>query len=113
MEIYQVPDILVICLKRFSQAGYSRRVSQDSTWVSQPLTAALFSFGLRQKIDEKVDFPIEGLDLEDRVDERRIARVLSLAGEDLTKYGIRNVDEPLMYDLCEWLPPFFNRGTFG
>lgn len=75
---------------------------------------SLFSFGLRQKIDEKVDFPIEGLDLEDRVDERRIARVLSLAGEDLTKYGIRNVDEPLMYDLCECAPSFFfNRGALA
>lgn len=83
MEIYQVPDILVICLKRFSQGGWSRR-----------------------KIDEKVDFPIEGLDLEDRVDERRIARTLTAQGVDVAELGIRDVDETLMFDLCKLRLPF-------
>jgi ubiquitin carboxyl-terminal hydrolase 4/11/15 len=43
-ELWKTPDILVIHLKRFSA-----------------------SRGFRDKIDELVDFPIEGLDLSDRV----------------------------------------------
>lgn len=42
MRLWKTPDVLIVHLKRFSSHG---------TW------------GQRRKIDEKVDFPIEGLDL--------------------------------------------------
>lgn len=48
-----------------------------------------------------VNFPIEGLDLEDRVSERRIARSLDLADEECREYGIEPINESLLYDLCK------------
>ena len=78
LEIYQAPDILVICLKRF---GSSRR--------------------LNDKLDHFVSFPMEGLDLSDRIDERKIAQSLHLSEEEAAKYGFQSADEPLIYDLCE------------
>lgn len=48
-----------------------------------------------------VNFPIEGLDLEDRVSERRIAKSLDLSDEECREYGIEPTDEPLVYDLCK------------
>ena len=78
LEIYQAPDILVICLKRF---GSSRR--------------------LTDKLDQLVSFPMEGLDLSDRIDERKIARSLDLNSEDMAHYGFQSGDEPMIYDLCE------------
>jgi ubiquitin carboxyl-terminal hydrolase 4/11/15 len=48
-----------------------------------------------------VNFPIDGLDLEDRVGERRIAKTLDLTDEDAEKYGIEPTKEPLVYDLCK------------
>lgn len=53
------------------------------------------------KIDEFVDFPIEGLDLDDRCDERRVAKTLVAQGKDLEQYGIDGNLEPLVYDLCK------------
>ncbi|KAJ9100966.1 hypothetical protein QFC19_005362 [Naganishia cerealis] len=75
MEIYQLPDILVICMKRFGSSGYYR------------------------KIDEFVDFPIEALDMEERCDERRVAKTLVSKGKRLEEYGIDGNLEPLVYDL--------------
>ncbi|KAJ9099187.1 hypothetical protein QFC21_004067 [Naganishia friedmannii] len=75
MEIYQLPDILVICMKRFGSSGYYR------------------------KIDEFVDFPIDALDMEDRCDERRVAKTLVANGKNLEEYGIDGNLEPLVYDL--------------
>ncbi|KAJ9116461.1 hypothetical protein QFC22_004903 [Naganishia vaughanmartiniae] len=75
MEIYQLPDILVICMKRFGSSGYYR------------------------KIDEFVDFPIDALDMEDRCDERRVAKTLVAKGRNLEEYGIDGNLEPLVYDL--------------
>jgi len=78
LEIDKAPDILVICIKRF---GSSRRLSD--------------------KLDNMVNFPIDGLDLEERIGERIVARSLQLHDEDARKYGIETGTEPMMYDLCE------------
>lgn len=48
-----------------------------------------------------VNFPIEGLDLEERVGERRVANSLNLSEEDCREYGIEPTSESLVYDLCE------------
>ncbi|GAA5849097.1 hypothetical protein JCM8547_006443 [Rhodosporidiobolus lusitaniae] len=76
VELWKVPDVVVFALKRFSSSRYSR-----------------------DKIDDFVDFPLEGLDLEpfvegDRV-EKRLAASLS-AGE-----APPTISEPdsLTYDL--------------
>ncbi|KAK8853439.1 hypothetical protein IAR55_004145 [Kwoniella newhampshirensis] len=76
LEIYKAPDILVICIKRF---GSSRRMGD--------------------KLDHLVHFPIDGLDLEERIGERKVARSLKLNGEDAGAYGIEEDDEPMIYDL--------------
>lgn len=95
MEIYQLPDILVICMKRFGSSGYYRKVSR--------VIISLYAHWLMSfKIDEFVDFPIEGLDMEERCDERRVAKTLVAQGKDLEKYGIDGNLEPLVYDLCKW-----------
>jgi hypothetical protein len=49
-----------------------------------------------------VNFPVEGLDLEERVGERRIAKTLDLSDEECRKYDIEPSSEPLVYDLCEY-----------
>ncbi|WVQ75606.1 hypothetical protein IAR50_005234 [Cryptococcus sp. DSM 104548] len=76
LEIHKAPDILVICIKRF---GSSRRMGD--------------------KLDNLVNFPIDGLDLENRIGERKLAKTLKMDGEDVTEYGIEGDDEPLLYDL--------------
>lgn len=53
------------------------------------------------KLDNLVHFPIDGLDLEDRIGERQVAKTLKLNGEDVEGYGIEDDGEPLLYDLCE------------
>ncbi|KAF8323520.1 uncharacterized protein EI90DRAFT_3076907 [Cantharellus anzutake] len=76
-EIWKLPDILVVHLKRFSNSRL-----------------------LRDKIDAIVEFPIEGLDLENRVEERRVAKELQANGGDLAGTGLEHaLDEPLIYDL--------------
>ena len=75
-DLWNVPDILAVHLKRFSN-----------------------SRALRDKIDTFVDFPIEGLDLTDLVREREVGQSLAAAGVDIDELGIRNVEEPLIYDL--------------
>ncbi|WWD19867.1 hypothetical protein CI109_104335 [Kwoniella shandongensis] len=76
LEIYKAPDILVICIKRF---GSSRRMGD--------------------KLDHLVHFPIDGLDLEERIGERKVAKSLKLTGEDAGVYGIEEDGEPMIYDL--------------
>lgn len=78
LEIYQVPDILVICIKRF---GGSVRRSSD-------------------KLDNLVNFPVDGLDLSDRIGGRKVSKSLELSPEEAAKYGVHGDDEPLLYDLC-------------
>jgi hypothetical protein len=75
-----------------------QRILQKGTSNQQQLfSRRLISF----KIDEFVDFPIEGLDMEERCDERRVAKTLVAQGKDLKEYGIDGNLEPLVYDLCE------------
>jgi ubiquitin carboxyl-terminal hydrolase 4/11/15 len=47
-----------------------------------------------------VSFPMEGLDLSDRIDERKIAQSLRLSTEEAANYGFQSGDEPMIYDLC-------------
>ncbi|KAF8273104.1 hypothetical protein EI94DRAFT_1769417 [Lactarius quietus] len=68
-----VPDVLVVHLKRFSS-----------------------SRALRDKIEAFVDFPIEGLDLTEMVQEGKIAKQLQEQGMDIDS---EDLDEPLLYDL--------------
>lgn len=75
-DLWKVPDMLVVHLKRFSN-----------------------SRTLRDKIDTLVDFPIEGLDLSDMVGERQVAKRLTEQGADLKSLGLHDLDEPLIYDL--------------
>ncbi|PCH44360.1 cysteine proteinase [Wolfiporia cocos MD-104 SS10] len=75
-DLWKVPDVLVVHLKRFSN-----------------------SRTLRDKIDTLVDFPVEGLDISGMVGERKIARRLSKSGIDITQMGLGGLDEPLVYDL--------------
>lgn len=75
-DLWKVPDILVVHLKRFSN-----------------------SRALRDKIDTFVDFPIEGLDLESLVEERKVAKTLLSHGGTVDDLGVGDLDEPLLYDL--------------
>ncbi|KAG8899363.1 CSN-associated deubiquitinating enzyme Ubp12 [Tulasnella sp. 403] len=75
-DIWKVPDILVVHLKRFSNSRI-----------------------LRDKIDVLVNFPIEGLDLEGRVEERAAAKRLEEQGVSIDDLGLSDMDEPLLYDL--------------
>ena len=75
-DLWKLPEILVVHLKRFSNS----RV-------------------LRDKIDAFVDFPIEGLDLEAMVGEREVATRLQDKGLDVSSLGLKDVGEPLVYDL--------------
>ena len=54
---------------------------------------------MRDKIDTFVDFPIQGLDLEGMVGERRVAKQLLAQGLDIKELGLNNLDDPLVYDL--------------
>ncbi|KAJ3515187.1 hypothetical protein NLJ89_g1915 [Agrocybe chaxingu] len=75
-DLWKVPDILVVHLKRFSN-----------------------NRTLRDKIDTHIDFPIEGLNLESMVGEREAAKQLLEQGVNLEEFGLENLDEPLVYDL--------------
>ncbi|KAG8990581.1 CSN-associated deubiquitinating enzyme Ubp12, partial [Tulasnella sp. 427] len=75
-DIWKVPDILVVHLKRFSNSRM-----------------------LRDKIDVLVDFPIEGLDLEGRVEQKIVAHRLAEEGLDVQSLGVGDPNEPLLYDL--------------
>jgi ubiquitin carboxyl-terminal hydrolase 4/11/15 len=75
-DLWSVPDVLVVHLKRFSN-----------------------SRALRDKIEAFVDFPIEGLDLTEMVQERKIAEQLQEEGVDIAQLKFGDLDEPLLYDL--------------
>lgn len=75
-EIWKLPDILVVHLKRFSNSRI-----------------------LRDKIETLVDFPVEGLDLEARVGERQALKALASTGEVPAELTLDDMDEPLVYDL--------------
>ncbi len=75
-DLWKVPDILVVHLKRFSN-----------------------SRTLRDKIDAHVEFPIEGLDLGDMAGERNVAKRLIQQGIAIENLDLGNLDEPLIYDL--------------
>ncbi|KAH8093309.1 cysteine proteinase [Cristinia sonorae] len=75
-DLWKVPDILVVHLKRFSN-----------------------NRSLRDKIDAFVDFPLEGLDLTPMIGERQAAKRLAEQGVDITSLGIDGNGEPLVYDL--------------
>ncbi|KAH6915962.1 ubiquitin-specific protease [Coprinopsis sp. MPI-PUGE-AT-0042] len=75
-DLWKAPDILVVHLKRFSN-----------------------NRTLRDKIDTFVDFPIDGLDLSDKVGERLVAERLKKDGIELEELKSVNLDEPLVYDL--------------
>ena len=75
-DLWSVPDVLVVHLKRFSN-----------------------SRALRDKIEAFVDFPIEGLDLTELVQERKIAKQLQDEGVDIAQLKFGDLDEPLLYDL--------------
>ncbi|PPQ64778.1 hypothetical protein CVT24_007864 [Panaeolus cyanescens] len=75
-DLWKAPDVLVVHLKRFSS-----------------------SRSLRDKIDAHIDFPIEGLDLSNMVEERAVAQRLLESGVDIEQLGLHNLDEPLVYDL--------------
>ncbi|KIK61734.1 hypothetical protein GYMLUDRAFT_243413 [Collybiopsis luxurians FD-317 M1] len=85
-DLWSTPDVLVVHLKRFSNSRI-----------------------LRDKIDAFVDFPIEGLDLNERVNERRILLKLQRRGIDTDSVELlgrgseggsgQSTSEPLIYDL--------------
>ncbi|ESK97845.1 ubiquitin carboxyl-terminal hydrolase [Moniliophthora roreri MCA 2997] len=81
-DLWKVPDILVVHLKRFSNSRM-----------------------LRDKIDVFVDFPIEGLDLTSMAGERPVAQRLKESGVLEQEFGDEfkmlntGLDEPLVYDL--------------
>lgn len=76
-ELWKVPDILVVHLKRFSNSRL-----------------------LRDKIDSFIDFPVEGLDLTERVGERQVVKQWVEGGNAPEALGIEDDgSEPLVYDL--------------
>lgn len=75
-DLWTVPDILVVHLKRFSNSRM-----------------------LRDKIDAFVEFPVEGLDLSEFGGEREVTKRLSEQGVDIEELGLSSADEPLIYDL--------------
>ena len=75
-NLWSVPDVLVVHLKRFSN-----------------------NRTLRDKIDTLVEFPIEGLDLTPMAGERAVAKRLAEKNEDIQSLGLKDVDEDLIYDL--------------
>ncbi|KAJ3775965.1 hypothetical protein FB446DRAFT_354015 [Lentinula raphanica] len=87
-DLWSTPDVLVVHLKRFSNSRM-----------------------LRDKIDTFVDFPISGLDLNERVDEKRVISKLQAMGVDTDSVGLlgpgpgpgpgnsHTSSESLIYDL--------------
>ncbi|KAF8318779.1 UCH-domain-containing protein [Clavulina sp. PMI_390] len=76
-QLWKIPDVLVVHLKRFSS-----------------------SRSLRDKIDALVEFPIEGLDLSSRVGEKQFAAEYEQEFGTLEGTGLESVaTEPVVYDL--------------
>ena len=72
-DLWKMPDVLVIHLKRFSNER-----------------------AFRDKIDTLVDFPVDGLDLSERVEGAKVAKSLTEAGASEDLIG---GSESLIYDL--------------
>lgn len=76
-QLWKVPDVLVVHLKRFSN-----------------------SRSLRDKIDAMVEFPVEGLDLSQRIGERQFGVEYEKETGSLEGTGLEHVmGEPVIYDL--------------
>lgn len=75
-DLWKMPDVLVIHLKRFSNER-----------------------AFRDKIDTLVDFPIEGLDLSERVEGKKVAHRLIESGPPAKLLQEVDGDESLVYDL--------------
>ncbi|KAF8513473.1 hypothetical protein JB92DRAFT_2721321 [Gautieria morchelliformis] len=76
LQLWKVPDVLVVHLKRFSNSRI-----------------------MRDKLDAFIDFPLQGLDLESRVGERQSAKTLATSGVNVVDLGLGDVNESLLYDL--------------
>lgn len=75
-DLWKVPDVLVVHLKRFSSSRYNR-----------------------DKLDQLVDFPIEEFNIDDRVGEKQVAKQIRYNGGNPTEVGIENGEEDAIYDL--------------
>ncbi|KAK0556331.1 hypothetical protein OC846_001286 [Tilletia horrida] len=75
-DLWEVPDILVVHLKRFSGGRSSR-----------------------DKLEDFVNFPLEGLDLSDRVEGRKAERKLHQEGAGDAQKAQYHEDEDPIYDL--------------
>ncbi|TIB82659.1 UCH-domain-containing protein [Wallemia mellicola] len=75
-DLWKVPDVLVVHLKRFASSRYNR-----------------------DKLDQFVDFPIEELNIDDRVGEKQVANSIKLNGGNPVEVGIENSEEDAIYDL--------------
>lgn len=75
-DLWKMPDVLVIHLKRFSNER-----------------------AFRDKIDTFIDFPIDGLNISERVEGRKVAERLKMTDSLQTLSATVDTDESLIYDL--------------
>lgn len=75
-DLWKMPDVLVIHLKRFSNER-----------------------AFRDKIDTFIDFPVNGLDLTDRVEGKKVAAKLAAEGHAAELIEETGTNESLVYDL--------------
>lgn len=75
-DLWKMPDVLVIHLKRFSNER-----------------------AFRDKIDTPIEYPLEGLDLTDRVEGKKTAQRLAEAGAPPSLLAPSGSGESLVYDL--------------
>ncbi len=52
-------------------------------------------------MSDDISFPTNGLELNERCDEKRVAQALQAEGKNLADFGLERALEPLVYDLCE------------
>ncbi|TIB18685.1 hypothetical protein E3P92_00428 [Wallemia ichthyophaga] len=75
-DLWKVPDVLVVHLKRFASSRYNR-----------------------DKLDQLVDFPVEEFNIDDRIGEKQVAKEIRLNGGNPADVGIENSEEDAVYDL--------------
>jgi ubiquitin carboxyl-terminal hydrolase 4/11/15 len=75
-DLWKMPDVLVIHLKRFSNER-----------------------AFRDKIDTFIDFPVNGLDLTDRVEGKKVAAKLAAEGDAAELIEETGTNDSLVYDL--------------
>lgn len=75
-DVWKCPDILVVHFKRFSSSRFNR-----------------------DKLDQYIDFPLNGLNLSSRVGELQTAKLIKGEGLNPLDFGIENSDEDAIYDL--------------